>query len=386
MVILDEVQLLPARLLLPCTEAIHQLVQHYRTTVLLSTATQLDLPGIDKTTVREIIPSTLNLYQRLKRTDVEFPKDLSRRYSWDELAVELSSFKQVLCIVNTRRDCHELFSRMPEGTIHLSALMCGEHRSKVIKIIKNRLKAKQPIRVISTQIVEAGVDIDFPVVYRAFTGLASIAQAGGRCNREGKLAKGSVIVFMPHKPSPRGELLQEENAMRELLGRQQKVDVDNQDSFPEYFHLLHLRVQDLGGSFRPWLGIPIPNEYNAGNINKADVFKYQFREAAVVFKMVDDGYTIPVIVRYGDNADLIENLMTLGPKRDIMRRLQRYSVNVPQNDLNLLLEKGFVEEIIIKSNANIKSGIFVQTLTSVYNDEFGLDLFRDGFTPKETIL
>ena len=239
-VILDEVQLLPTNLLLPCSEAIRQLVQHYRTSVVLSTATQLNLPGIAKDEIREIIPETMQLYKRLNRTVIEMPSDLSKHYTWKDLAAELCSYEQVLCIVNTRRDCRELFDEMPQGAIHLSALMCGEHRSCVIADIKRRLKEHLPVRVISTQLVEAGVDIDFPVVYRSFTGLASIAQAAGRCNREGRMnGKGKVVVFMPPQQSPNGELRKQEYAMKELLTCSGGIDTENQNIFPEYFHILH---------------------------------------------------------------------------------------------------------------------------------------------------
>ena len=172
-VILDEVQLLPTKLLKPCVAAIGELAAHYGTTFVLSTATQPDLPGLFG--VREIIPAHLDLYNRLKRTQIEFPSDLTTRRTWEDVAAELSAHEQVLCVVNTRKDCRDLFALMPEGTIHLSASMCGAHRTKVIAAIKAKLKAHEPIRVVSTQLVEAGVDIDFPIVYRAFTGLASIA-------------------------------------------------------------------------------------------------------------------------------------------------------------------------------------------------------------------
>ena len=152
-VILDEVQLLPTRLLLPCAEAISQLVRHYKTSIVLSTATQLHLPGIDIASVREMVPTTHDLYKRLKRTDIEFPPDTSKRQTWDEIVDELQKYDQVLCIVNTRRDCHDLYGKMPEGTVHISASMCGEHRSHVIAGIKNCLTNKKPIRVISTQLV-----------------------------------------------------------------------------------------------------------------------------------------------------------------------------------------------------------------------------------------
>ncbi len=141
-VILDEVQLLPTGLLKPCVLAMRQLAAHYGTTFVLSTATQPRLPGLDG--VHEIVPPSLDLYRRLKRTEWEFPEDLSRRRTWEEIAAELASFPQVLCVVNTRRDCRDLYALMPEGTIHLSASMCGEHRSRVIAESKSVWQMANP--------------------------------------------------------------------------------------------------------------------------------------------------------------------------------------------------------------------------------------------------
>jgi CRISPR-associated endonuclease/helicase Cas3 len=376
-VVLDEVQLLPQPLLLPCAESIQQLVSHYRTSVVLSTATQLDLPGIEPSSVREMVPSALDLYRRLKRTRIEFPADRSLRRTWEDLAAELAGHGQVLCIVNTRRDCRELFDRMPEGTIHLSALMCGEHRSRVIKEIKTRLAAGAPVRVVSTQLVEAGVDIDFPVVYRAFTGLSSIAQSAGRCNREGLLPEGRVIVFMPPKESPRGELRQGEYALSDLLDRPGGVDPDDAGSFPDYFRALHRRARDLGTPFARMLGVPVPAEFLNGPVFRAQLMQYQFREAAAAFRMIPDS-SVPVLVRYGGNGPLLDELRATGPTRLLMRRLQRYAVGVPRDMIPSLFERGFVEEM--------HPGVFVQTLPSLYSETFGFDLFREGLSPEETMI
>src|SRR3990167_5821188 len=148
----------------------------------------------------EIIENPLSLHKTFKRVEIYTPDDLMTPRTWETLASELGQHPSVLCIVNRRDDCRVLYELMPEGTFHLSALMCGAHRSKVIANIKQRLKDKLPTRVISTQLVEAGVDLDFPVVYRALSGLDSIAQAAGRCNREGLLDGGKVVVFVPPKP------------------------------------------------------------------------------------------------------------------------------------------------------------------------------------------
>ena len=196
-VILDEVQLLPPELLEPCTDLMRQLVSNYGVSMVLCTATQ---PAFDNLgPVAEIIPETARLAERLRRVRYALPnvrENVPR--TWDDIAKELQTHSQALCVVNTRRDCLELHGKIPPGTIHLSASMCGAHRSAVIRDIKQKLKDGEPIRVVSTQLVEAGVDIDFPVVYRALAGLDSIAQAAGRCNREGKNSEGgTVVVFIP---------------------------------------------------------------------------------------------------------------------------------------------------------------------------------------------
>ena len=386
-VVLDEVQLLPTRLMLPCAEAIRQLALHYHVSFVLSTATQLDLPGIGHSCVREIVPSSLDLYHRLKRTAIEFPVDLTVRCTWDDIADELKSYDQVLCIVNTRRDCYDLFDRMPAGTIHLSASMCGEHRSRVIAEIKHKLARGDVIRVISTQLVEAGVDIDFPIVYRAFAGLSSVAQSAGRCNREGSLGGfGRVVVFMPPKDPSVKDLRDGGYAMRDMLERPVGVDVDDIATYPEYFNALHARANDLGNLFEPLLGIPVPKEFRNGTAHRPDPMQYQFREAAAAFKMIDGMMQVSIIVRYDNNDSLIDSLRTVGPKRDIMRRLQRYTVNVPRSCVHGFLERGMIEELRVPPKREDASGIYVQTMPSAYRDDVGLDIFGDGMQTEDFII
>ena len=385
-VVLDEVQLLPTRLILPCAEAIRQLASHYHVSFVLSTATQLDLPGIDHSCVREIVPSSLDLYHRLKRTSIEFPYDISTRRTWDEIADELRQYDQVLCIVNTRRDCHDLYGKLPDGTVHLSASMCGGHRSQVIAEIKSRLANNEPVRVVSTQLVEAGVDIDFPVVYRAFAGLSSIAQSAGRCNREGRLESlGRVVVFMPPQESSVKDLRDGEYAMSDLLACSGGVDADDATSYPKYFKALHGRANDMGVAFERWLGVHVPNEFLTGTRQRADPMQYQFREAAAAFKMIDGAAQVPIIVRYGGSDALIDSLRAVGPKRDIMRRLQRYTVNVPRGCLGALLEKGMIEEMRVPPRHEEHSGLYVQTMPSAYRDDIGLDLFGEGLRVEDFI-
>ena len=207
-VILDEAQMLPVPFLIPCIEAIRELAANFGTTVVLCTATQPALGrnaefdrGLEE--VREIVADPRVLYEEFRRVEVEKAGTLS----FDGVAARLREHPRVLSVVNTRREAVELYERIREsaGACHLSALMCAEHRSKKLAGIKAMLKAGEACRLVSTRLIEAGVDIDFPVVFRAVAGLDSIAQAAGRCNREGRLPRpGRLIVYTPEEGVPPG--------------------------------------------------------------------------------------------------------------------------------------------------------------------------------------
>ena len=362
-VILDEAQLLPPEWLDPCVEAINRLVTDYRVSVVLSTATQPSLPGLISNPT-EIVSDPAGLYRSLKRTEISPPSDLKFHTNWEVLASELCTHQQVLCIINTRKDCLELWNAMPSETIHLSASMCGQHRSKIITDIKNRLANQEPIRVISTQLVEAGVDIDFPVVYRALAGLDSIAQAAGRCNREGKYpGLGQVRVFIPPTPSPKGLLLKGEQTTRELIASD-AFQPDDPQTFTRYFELYYASINETG---KNWL-----NEHLIRDAREA---KVQFRTAAESFKMIQESTSI--IVQYGESEKWIEQLRFAGPTRDLMRRLQRFTVSVYPGLARKLLERGHIEEI--------HPGIFVQTFPGLYREETGLDLYSETLPIEDLI-
>ena len=341
-------------------EVINQLTKNYAVTLVLATATQPALPGLDQP--REIIADPAALYKRLQRTEILFPADLNISSRWEEIAEELQQQEQVLCVVNTRRDCYDLYKLMPEGTVHLSALMCGKHRSEKIGEIKQRLMHGMPIRVISTQLVEAGVDIDFPVVYRALAGLDSIAQAGGRCNREGKLNEegglGEVHVFVPPKPAPRGLLRKGEDTARQLFSLPD-FNPQRPMEFNRYFKLFYSSVNDTGTRFRSLL--------------QTDVPRIQFRTAGNEFNLVDDQAYQSVFVRFGDNGRWLDELRRIGPKRQQMRKLQRYTVNLSKKDFEKAKIDGLVEEIW--------PGFW--SWTGRYDHSHGLDLFGAGWAPED---
>lgn len=378
-VVLDEAQLLPPEFLQPILDVLNLLTEHYGVTVVLSTATQPafstknyfdaqnNILGLNN--VREIISDPDYLYEALNRVDVELPKDWNQGKSFDELSQEIAQHQSVLAIVSRRKDARELWERMPPETLHLSALMCGQHRSNVIQQIKEQLRNGIATRVISTQLVEAGVDVDFPVVYRAIAGLDSIAQAAGRCNREGKLDKGKVIVFVAPQPSPVGLLRKAEDACRSILYDQSEHPLAR-SRFASYFEKLYYAC-----------------DLDANRINKllevdGKTLAVNFRTAAEKFKLIADENTAAVIVRYydkvdkndGDSSDIekwINTLKSDGPDRWIMRKLQRYTVSVSKKDAERLFAQGDIEELF--------PGLYGQVSDLLYHDQLGL--VTEGLLP-----
>lgn len=383
-VILDEAQLLPPEFLQPILDVLNLLSRHYGVSVVLSTATQpalstreyfdtrQNLRGLDN--VREIVSDPDALYRALERVDVCLPADWHTPTDWPNLALELAAHDSVLAIVNTRKDARALWEQMPQGTLHLSALMCGAHRSQLIASIKSRLKDGVATRVISTQLVEAGVDVDFPVVYRALAGLDSIAQAAGRCNREGKLTgKGEVVVFVPPKPAPLGLLRKGENACRSVLHGVTEQPLARAH-FATYFeHLFRACELDPKGI--------CDDLFMAHDKLDGRELAVNFRTAADKFKLIADEDSAPIVVLYrgadGQDGSIDKWLATLRkekPQRWLMRKLQRYTVNLHCAPAMQLLAQGDIEEIM--------PGLFVQVSDWLYDPDLGLN--PDGSPPKPT--
>ncbi len=374
-VVLDEAQLLPPGFLQPILDALNLLVEHYGVSIVLSTATQPALEprkdsfgktllrGLDS--VREIVPDPDRLYADLKRVEVHLPQDFNTAEGWEEIAERIAAHESVLAIVNTRRHARELHALLPKGTIHLSALMCGQHRSDVIAEIKRKLRQGEPVRVVSTQLVEAGVDLDFPVVFRALAGLDSIAQAAGRCNREGRLARGEVFVFVPPEPAPPGMMRRAAAKTVSVLAGDQE-DPLSRDRFQRFFRLFYDDT-DL-------------DEKNIADLltpkgDGDDALRVQFRTAAMRFRIIDQQGG-QVLVRYHrDEADktidiLLGRLRQEGPSRWLMRKLQRYSVQVSEWHFRQLREDYLIEEIW--------PGIWAQMeATPLYDQTLGLSLSLD---------
>ncbi|MDR2149602.1 MAG: CRISPR-associated endonuclease Cas3'' [Spirochaetaceae bacterium] len=367
-VVLDEAQMLPAGFLEPILETMRLLVEHYRVSFVICTATQPvfekqqdfpQFPGLPQGSIREIVQDIPALYAALERVKVEFPKDTASA-GWQELAEELSGYDQVLCIVSDRKSCRELHAVMPAGTYHLSALMCAQQRSDTIAAIKDKLHKREAVRVISTQLVEAGVDIDFPVVYRAMAGLDSIAQSAGRCNREGKLNAegklGKVVVFNGPRQAPAGIL----RKAAETTARR-APDLDNPldpREFAHYFSELYWKLNSL--DTKNIMGLLKPEPPHLG---------IQFRSAAQAFQIIDDTSQRTVLIPYGKGEELIALLKAAGRtgtgfETKLLRKLQRYTVSIYTDQFFALQNRGSLEEIM--------PGIFALNNTVEYDKQIGL--------------
>ena len=368
-VVLDEVQLINADFLHPILDVLQFLADEFGVTVLLMTATRpswsaTDAGGKKLLGVREIVPDPDSLHESLRRVCVRIPKKLDEPEGWDEVAERMHAEPSVLCVVNRREDARELFLRVQRAdaaAVHLSALMCGAHRSDVIRDVKERLARGESVRVVSTQLVEAGVDLDFPVVFRALAGLDSIAQAAGRCNREGRSDRGEVHVFVPPTSPPPGILRQAAGVTRSLFA-EGALDPLAPSSFDRFFrHLYWLRGDRLDKE-----GIRRLLDHDG----RSERLEYAFRTAGSRFRLIDDRDRVSVVVRWpGPEGDprvesALRDLEYGGGGRGVFRRLQRAVVGVSRRHLLPLEVAGAVEEI--------HDRLYVQRDTSSYDNVLGL--------------
>lgn len=357
--ILDEVQTLPMEFLQPIVDTLDTLKRVFSVSILFTTASQPVLSGrIEGTNplvgfdalplIKEIVPKKANLHERLRRVILDID---NIPQSYDDIAKKIAQHSRVLCIVNTRKDAKEIYSRLPKEGIclHLSRMMCPAHVRETIESIKDALKSdsNKVIRVVATQLIEAGVDIDFPVVYRQEAGLDSILQAAGRCNREGRLGLCTTYVFALQNGLPRGFITQTNNARKNMVG---DYDWFSPKAMTEYFRQLHARI---------------------GSFDKAQIKsllytqELQFEEAANNFQLIDDS-TTSVVVNWekGNVSSLVEHLQSEGFSYSLMKEIAQYSVNVRNNDLKILLEAGVIEEI--------KEGVLFIRDTDFYDEKIGL--------------
>ena len=361
-VVLDEVQSLPPGLLTPILELLTELRDHYGCTVVFSTATQ---PAFAKRTdggrglaggldgMREIVEDPRALATTLERYEVHWPRDPKIPTPWPELADELAALDAVLVIVHRRRDARDLARLLPEeGLFHLSALMCAAHRLEVLKEAQRALGDGSTCRLVSTQLIEAGVDIDFPTVYRALGGLDSIVQAGGRCNREAREALGRLMIFRaPTKPPPGTPTLGLETTESLLTEHRGTLNFEDPATITSYFERLYAKRDLDRHAIQP------------------DRAALNFATVARRFRMIEDFHR-PVVVPYGDAPERLERFRN-EPNRRHLRALQPYLVTIPQRQLDALTAEAAVETVH-DTVAALAPGH-----KHLYNETFGLVIDED---------
>lgn len=355
--IFDEAQMLPREFLRPCMRAVSELARNYGCTAVLCSATQPALDGLlpPELAPREIMDDVPGLYAFFRRTALERAGELAD----GELARRLCAQTQALCIVNSRRHAQALYALLPEeGRFHLSTLMAPSHRRHALRAIRRRLKAGKPCRVISTSLLEAGVDVDFPLVYREEAGLDSILQAAGRCNREGKrpAQESRVVVFRaePKYAVPNSVSLPA-GVTRTVADR--FADLASPEAIRAYFETLYL-VSSSGGLDEKG----VVRAFEDG----LQGFSFPFADIAGKFRLIGDE-TKPVLIPQGRKGRAIAQALRRGrPDRALLRTAGLHSVNLYPNDYAALRALGALEEI--------DGAPAVLVDLALYSEELGLAL------------
>lgn len=358
-VVLDEAQTLPVPLLRPCLAALDELQRNYGTSVVLCTATQPALRnqdgklrdekgrplGLDIPDARELAPCPKGLAKTLKRTQVAVLPDKTEDAT---IAERFAATPQMLCIVNSRAHARALYDRVSglPGAAHLTTLMCPAHRRERLAALRVRLKAREPVRLVATSLIEAGVDISFPEVWRALAGLDSIAQAAGRCNREGELLPelGRVVVFdSTDFPAPRALLLPQQ-AARAVL-RDHAQDPLSPAALAAFFGQLYFQrgmdaLDDAKVGDRLQRGILKAMQATALDL------RFPFASIAQAFRLIDETMQ-PVVVPFNEDAE--QTLATVAAAerapRDALRKLQQYTVGIPRRACDAWLRAGEITPV-----------------------------------------
>jgi CRISPR-associated endonuclease/helicase Cas3 len=320
-ILLDESQSIPADLVRPILNVLNTLVTDWGCTIVLMSATQPAFDNLDDDdliNVVDIIPEaeTTRLFQQLNRVNYQYIPDI---WNWENIvsSIESSGLNQGLVIVNTTKSAREgyeiLSAQFPDKCFHLSSRMCPAHRSQILRKVRQLLKDEKPCFLISTQVIEAGVDVDFPIVYRQLAPLDSIIQAAGRCNREGKQDKGNVIIFNMSSPNPPG-YIQATNLTKKILTN-----------------------YDLNDDILPIIKMYFSNLFNQNHDGGIDIQKlrenYDFPKVAEAVRVIDNQHQISVVVKWGNSEELIAEMQDQKYLTEAdWRKLQQFTVNIPNNE------------------------------------------------------
>ena len=363
-IILDEAQMLPLNLLLPIMQAIKELAQNYRCSIVMCTATQ---PAVQAENgfyrgfenVREIAPKPTALFDKLRRTTVQH---IGTQTDADLLA-KLAEQQQMLVIVNNRRHARSLYDQAKhlDGTFHLTTLMCAKHRSQKLDEIRGRLKNGESCRVIATSLIEAGVDVDFPLVMRAEAGLDSVAQAAGRCNREGKRPSENsfVWIFAPEEQWKAPPELATQAAVMRLTANSFSDDLLSTQAVTAYFaELYQLKGSELDNK-------KILKMHN----DAGQSLDFPFQTIADKFRMIES-HMQPLIIPFDVDAEnLISSLHHADHIGGLLRKLQSYTVQIPEKALAALYKAGRIEPI---NEKNFGKQFYTLIGLDLYDEAAGL--------------
>ena len=374
-IILDEAQMLPLNLLLPIMQAIKELAQNYRCSVVMCTATQ---PAVQAENgfyrgfenVREIAPKPTALFDKLRRTTVQY---IGTQTDVD-LLTKLAEHPKMLVIVNNRRHARSLYDQAKhlDGTFHLTTLMCAKHRSQKLDEIRGRLKNGEPCRVIATSLIEAGVDVDFPLVMRAEAGLDSVAQAAGRCNREGKRPSENsfVWIFAPEDKWQAPPELATQAAVMRLTADSFSDDLLSTQAVAAYFaELYQLKGNELDNK-------KILKMHN----DRGQSLDFPFQTIADKFRMIES-HMQPLIIPFdGEAENLISSLHHADHIGGLLRKLQSYTVQIPEKALAALYKAGRIEPI---NEKNFGKQFYTLIGLDLYDDVAGLSWDNPYFLQEE---
>jgi CRISPR-associated endonuclease/helicase Cas3 len=356
-IVFDEAQMLPLPYLRPCVSAIAQLVEHYGASAVLCTATQPALGPL----FREFLPgvSPVELCPDAERESDVFRRVTFRnagKLTWDDLAEQLNRQDQVLCVVNSRKSAQTVFARLDgEGAFHLSTLMFPAHRRAVLAEIRKRLRQGKPCRVVSTSLIEAGVDVDFPAVFREEAGLDSILQAAGRCNREGNRPadQSLVTVFRGEDKAP--PLFSTAIAAGQVA-MEQYTDWSSPAAIQCYFReLLDLKGADA--------------QDQKGILPMLRDGSFPFRTVAERFHLIEND-TRTIYIPLGEGAALVERLRQGERSRTLFRQLDQYGVSVYEQHFRALQNAAAL--------AQLGENIYVLVDLQLYDEKTGLSLEADS--------
>lgn len=364
-VILDEAQMLPMDYLKPCTAMLQELVDGYRTSIVLCTATQPTLDAFfrENALIKELCPRMEEQFQFFQRVNYQ---NLGK-IRWDDLLEKLKRENNALCIVNTKKAAQMIYKEIDgEGIYHLSTSMYPKHRKRVLKKIRERLKNNEKCIVISTSLVEAGVDLDFARVYRQIAGLDSMIQAAGRCNREGKrkLSDSMVYIFDLEESYPVQSQRQQMDVSKGIL--QDYADIADLKAITDYFtRLYHYRGTSLDKK-------KIMDEFQKMECN--------FAKVAKEFRLIEENTRMIFINREPEADELLQELRIKGVTRERMRKAGQYCIQVYDNEK---LENSFFDKLngagMLKPISEEMQDFYELAAGEQYSEEYGLDFsLEDG--------